>query len=95
MRGLSLTRAEQGVLYALLSTRAPVSLARCRTSMDSMLGLMENGTHRSMQVALARLRPKLLTLDPPIEIQTLYGFGIWLDDENRARLEARWENRPG
>lgn len=63
--------------------------------MDAMLGQLEGGTHLSVKVALARLRPKLLTLDPPIEIQTLFGFGIWLDDENRARLEARWENRPG
>ena len=89
-----MTSAEQGFLYVLLTSRDEVPTQRCRSAIDAFLGRVESGTEQAVKVTLCRVRRKLQGLEPPVEIQTVYGFGFWLDDENRARLEERWENRP-
>lgn len=94
LTGLHLTRPEQAIVLALLTTQNEVRAERLRHAMDISLGRTELGSLQSVNVALSHLRTKLRALVPPVQITTVYGVGLWLDPGNRARLEARWENRP-
>lgn len=94
LTGLDITPAEQAIVYGLLTSRQELPLERCRRIMILTSARPDGTGPLSIRFSLCRLRSKLRALDPSIEIKTIYGVGLWLTEENRARLEARWENRP-
>lgn len=92
LRDVSLSPAEQAIVHGLLTIPHELPLERGRRLIALACGRSDGPL--SIRFTLCRLRSKLRALDPPIEIKTVYGIGLWLTDENRTRLEARWENRP-
>lgn len=94
IRDLSLAPSEQALVFALLTSKEQVSRERCRHMIATVLGNLENGSSQGVNVVLSRLRKKLNTLKPPVEIKTVYGYGLWLPPVSRARLVERWENPP-
>lgn len=94
IRDLSLAPSEQALVFALLTSKEQVSRERCSHMIATVLGNLEDGSSQGVNVVLSRLRKKLNTLKPPVEIQTVYGYGLWLPPVSRARLVERWENPP-
>lgn len=94
IRDLSLAPSEQALVFALLTSKEQVSRERCSHMIATVLGNLEDGSSQGVNVVLSRLRKKLNTLKPPVEIQTVYGYGLWLPSVSRARLVERWENPP-
>jgi DNA-binding response OmpR family regulator len=94
-RGLSASVAERAIIEALL--RAPGLMHR-----DTLNDLLDITLHRIdavdpkvINVQVCRLRRKLAALVPPIEIQTAWGDGYYMTDENKERIrDIRWPVDP-
>jgi hypothetical protein len=87
--GLELSRVELVIMNVLLIRTTPISQSRLRMAVDTAMAFREPGSPKSIDVRMVYLRRKLWAVDPPITIKTSYGFGFFMDDENKARLLAR------
>lgn len=86
LRHLDLSRSEKTILYSLETATLTLTAASLRRRLDVALERIDESGLTSVSVTICRLRKKLKTLNPPIEISNERGVGFYLDDENKKRL---------
>lgn len=85
-RGLRAGRTERTILEALLATNGTVSRATLNRLVGISIGRIGDVGAKTIDVAIARLRPKLRQLDVPIFIGTAWGDGYYLTELHKQRL---------
>jgi len=83
---LKMSRTNETVLYALLTSNEPIKQEKLRTRIDVALDRFEPGDAKHVDIVIFRLRRVLAALDPSIKIRNLWGRGYWMDDESKARV---------
>ncbi len=86
--GIILTETQRIVLEALSSGR-PLPFALLHARLQAVFPQPDGRTDNTVSVMVCKLRWVLGKLQPPIAIDTLWGFGYQLNAVNTALLAAR------